>query len=294
MKTKKILVSGGLGQLGRSLSTIAEDFPRFILHCLPRAQHDVTDIEQIRESIDSIRPDYYINAAAYTEVDKAEENEELAYAVNSQGVYNISTICKERNIPIIHISTDYVYHNSMNRPLLETDQTNPHGIYATSKREGEKVLGAQGGTYLILRASWIYSAYRKNFVKTMQSLLTTRNSVDVVNDQIGCPCWAEELARDILRILLKDMHTGNLIEKNTGTFNYTQLGTASWYDIVVKMKDILNASTQINAVDTDVFPRAAERPSYSVMNLNKIQSTFEIGLRHWSYALQDCLRGMKK
>lgn len=294
MSKKNVLITGGMGQLGKSFQAVKTDFADLQLHPLSHSRVDITDRENIRNAINRTEADYVINAAAYTAVDEAEENEKLAFSVNCNGAYNISTVCAEAGIPLIHISTDYVYHNDLNRPLKETDPKNPKGVYARSKREGEKAIEGQQCDYIILRASWIYSEYKSNFVKTMFSFLKNHDKIQVVNDQIGAPCWADELASDILCIISGDMQSETLIKNNTGIYNYTQLGTASWYDIVVKMQAILGSSTVIEAVGTEAFPRPADRPAYSLMDVSKIRSTFDVSLRHWSHALRDCLVRMQE
>ncbi len=288
----KVLVSGGNGQLALSLLAVANGFPSLELHCLSKHNLDITDISQVRNRVREIQPAYFINAAAYTAVDDAENNIELAYAINEQGVSNIAQICEENEIPLIHISSDYVYHNGKNRPLRESDSTEPKGVYAQSKLAGEKSLQSINSAFLILRTSWVYSRYRKNFVKTMKGLLEKMEEVKVVNDQIGCPCWAEELAEVILSILHKDVETKGYIKNNSGIYNYTQLGTASWYDIVVALKRIIHSDTMVHAVGTSEFPRPARRPSYSVMSLDKFRQTFDLSLLHWTEALKDCVQDM--
>ncbi len=290
MKKIKLLINGGTGQLGQSFQAVANEFPDFILICPSRQEHDITDAPDIVGYLREVKPDYYINTAAYTEVDKAETEKEIAFRVNVNGVKNTATACKELNIPYIHFSSDYVYNNDVNRLLLESDSLNPAGYYAFTKRESEKVLTELGLAHLTFRVSWLYSPYRKNFVKTMYNLMQKNDAVNVVNDQIGSPCNTVDLARDILNILQRDSTEKDLIQRNSGIYNYTQLGTASWYDIVIEMKEILNLDTEVNAVDTDFFPRPVKRPAFSLMNLSKVQDTFGIKLRHWKEALRDCLK----
>lgn len=292
MTKLKIILSGGSGQVGRTFQAIAPDFPQFSLICPTHSEHDITDIDAIRQDVKKYRPDFYINAAAYTAVDKAEEEREKAYLVNETAVRNIATVCKENDIPLIHFSSDYVYHNDRNRPLLESDPTSPKGVYARSKLAGELAIQELLSSYLIFRISWVYSPYRNNFVKTMKRLLQDMETVKVVNDQIGAPCSASELAHDLFTILKRDAGSKQFIHRNSGIYNYTQLGTASWYDIVIEMKDILHLSTNVVAVKTQEFPRPAERPAYSLMDLTKVRKTFDLSLSHWKDALNACMKKM--
>lgn len=292
MHRVRVLINGGNGQVACAFNTVRKNFPQLEVLSLSRQEHDITmDSDRLRQAIAEISPDYYINTAAYTNVDMAETSgRESAQAINNIAVQQIATICAELNIPVIHFSSDYVYHNKINRPLLESDPLTPRGQYAYTKQQSEQYFQALDNPYLIFRISWVYSPYGKNFVKTMYQLLASRSEINVVNDQIGSPCYAMDLAQDVLSILLRDSLEGGILAENRGIYNYTQLGTASWYDIVIEMKEILNSKTQVNPVSTDFFPREAIRPSYSVMNLTKIKKTFNLDLRHWKKALVDCVK----
>lgn len=279
---QNILVTGSNGQLGRSIQEVANDFPDISFVFADKKVLDITKQGAVDDFFDRHSFDFCINTAAYTAVDKAEEEKDLAYLVNVTAVKYLAKACKKQGTKLIHFSTDYVYAD-YNRPLLETDDTNPLGIYSRTKLEGELVLRDILPDSCVIRTSWVYSPYGHNFVKTMLRLSKERKTLSVVYDQIGTPTYAPDLAVAILSILSKPENA----EKLSGTFNYSNEGVASWYDFAKAIFEITESSCQVIPITSDGFPTAAKRPFYSVLNKQKFKDTFGLSIRHWREALED-------
>lgn len=273
-----VAVTGASGQLGQSLKAVAGKSDDFTWHFASSAQADITDPENLRRFLSTVKPDFCINAAAYTAVDKAESEPERAKLVNVDGARNLAQVCRELNIKLIHISTDFVFDGEKNTPYREDDFTNPKGVYAQTKLDGEKAIAEIFTNYFIIRTSWVYSEFGHNFMKTMLRLASERESVNVVNDQIGTPTQALDLARTIISIIKSGKDA-------FGIYHFSNEGVTSWHDFAAEIFKINNANVKLGAIATSDYPTPAKRPKYSVLDKSKIKSTFGIEIRPWQDAL---------
>jgi dTDP-4-dehydrorhamnose reductase len=286
----KVLITGAGGQAGWELQRTAPvDLDLTALH---RTDLDITDQDAVMTIIRRNNPDLVINAAAYTAVDKAEEEADLAYAVNGDGAANIAKACKETGVRLLHISTDFVFDGNKAEPYLPEDEPKPMGVYGASKLQGEKsVMAETMGTAVVLRTAWVYSIHGSNFVKTMLRLMAEKDELNVVTDQIGTPTWARELAKVIWLIAEK--------KKMQGIYHWTDGGVASWYDFALAIQeealglDLLKKTIRIRPIGTAEYPTPAKRPAYSV--LDKTSIIEELGYKppHWRESLQKMLRELR-
>jgi dTDP-4-dehydrorhamnose reductase len=288
MKTK-ILIIGANGQVGSELRALSNDFPQFDYFFATRNEVNIYDLESIEMLFHDFLPNYCINCAAYTAVDKAETDEENAHLTNVTAVANLAINCQLQNVTLIHLSTDYVYHNGQNTPFVETDTTNPQGVYAATKLEGELTATDFYEQTMIIRTSWVYSAYGHNFVKTMLRLGQERENLNVVFDQIGTPTYARDLAKAMLNIIEKVEKKEVEKEKMFGTFHYSNEGVASWYDFAKVIFEQKNISCQVQPIVSADFPTPAQRPPFSVLDKSKIKTTFGIKIPHWQESLKEML-----
>jgi dTDP-4-dehydrorhamnose reductase len=286
---KKIIVTGSNGQVGSELRAIASEFSDFEFIFTSRTDFDMSSLESIEDFFHTHLPDYCINCAAYTAVDKAESESDLAQLVNATSVAYLAMNCKLMSVPLIHLSTDYVYHNGQNTPFREEDETNPLSVYAHTKLEGDLLALDTHLPTMVIRTSWVYSSFGNNFVKTMLRLGKERPELSVVFDQIGTPTYARDLATAILTILTK-------VEKGTidktdlhGIFHYSNEGVTSWYDFAKAIFVEKNIACKVNPIETSQFPTPAQRPPFSLMNKNKIKTTFQIEIPHWQESLKKML-----
>ena len=285
----KIVLLGAGGQLARAFEDqLRSRLWEFV--AISKEGLDICDENAVEKKLSLTKPDYVINCAAYTAVDAAEENEADAYRVNAEAVDSLSRICSEIQAVFIHFSTDYVYHNAINRPLIETDSCTPTSIYGKSKLAGESAIISNGGPHLIFRISWLFAPWGHNFLQTMHSLGRSRDTVKVVCDQIGAPTYAPDLSMSVLDIIEKLPRRDRA--SISGVYNLSQSGVASWYDFArsIILPDF--PDTEIVPVSTKEFPRPAPRPSYSVMNLSKVFKDFQIRPRHWEETVNDCLKAL--
>lgn len=282
----KILVTGANGQVGRELQVLAAQLPKQAFIFTNRGLLDITDADAVEKFFNEQEPAYCINCAGYTAVDKAEQEKDLAKAVNVTAVQHLAQQCHKHGTPLIHFSTDYVYHNSLNRPLREDDPTQPKGIYAQTKLEGEKAAMEAHSHSMIVRTSWVYSTFGHNFVKTMLRLGQERDQLRVVFDQIGSPTYARSLAQAVLKaIQLHQMGTVNQ-EKWHGIYHYSNEGVCSWYDFAKAAIDARGLDCQILPIETKDFPTPAQRPPFSLLNKAKFKAAFGLDIPHWQTDLQ--------
>jgi len=286
MAIKRISVLGASGQLGKSFQHLSHHFP-FEIEFYDRSQVDITQVADI----ENLSSDLIINCAAYTAVDLAEDESGEAYQINRDAVQNIAQHCKSRKIPLIHFSSDYVYHNSLRRPLKESDPTRPKGVYARSKLAGERKITAICDHYYIFRVSWLYGPFGTNFPKTMLRLAKTRDALSIVNDQIGAPTNTLDLAGMILQLC---SNPGMLSADLSGIYNYCNRGTTSWDEIA---RCIFAQSTDkaidVQSIPSKDYPTKAMRPRNSRLDLSKFDRTFGIEIRDWKSAMLDCLTFLK-
>jgi dTDP-4-dehydrorhamnose reductase len=274
-----ILVTGGKGQLGQALASISASHSELLFHFADSSEVDITDKNKLSESFDRIKPDFCVNAAAYTAVDKAESETDKATLINVDGAGNLAEVCNASNCTLIHISTDFVFDGQKQTPYTETDETNPQGIYGITKRLGEEAIEAASDKYFIVRTSWLYSEFGQNFMKTMLRLAGERDSLSVVNDQIGTPTYAVDLAEAIITIIKSG-------SQSYGIYHFSNEGSASWYYFAKKIFKINEVNIDLNPIATTQFPTPAKRPQYSVMDKSKIKSTFGITIKHWEESLK--------
>ncbi len=290
----KLLITGGNGQLGQELQALANQFPDFEFYSTARESLDISDDQQITQLFEKEQFDYCINCAAYTAVDRAEAEKELAEKINIKAVENLAAICARQEIPLIHFSSDYVYHGHQNHPYCEDDPTFPEGIYAVTKLAGEAAALQRHHQTMIIRTSWVYSAFGHNFVKTMLRLGRERDELRVVFDQIGTPTYAYDLAFAVLTILHKVEQQKVPAAALSGIFNYSNEGVTSWYDFALSIFELSGITCNVTPIESKDFPTPATRPFYSVLNKNKIKSTFALSIPHWRDSLQHCLERLPK
>lgn len=284
-----VLVTGANGQLGQALQYISSNYPdqsikkeqvkQIQFHFCSSADLDITKKDDVEAIFNTIKPNFCVNAAAYTAVDKAETEEEKAYLINVIGAKNLAEACKTFKTTLIHISTDFVFDGSKNKPYLEDDKTNPQGVYGRTKSEGEQKIIKILREHFIIRTSWLYSQFSNNFMKTMLKLARERNSLSVVNDQIGTPTHAVDLAEVIIKVILSN-------SKNFGIYHFSNEGSASWYDFAKKIFEINKIAINLKPIPTSEFPTPAKRPKYSVLDKSKIKSEFNISINSWEDSLE--------
>jgi len=284
----KVLVIGSSGQLASELKQLQNQFPHYNFLFTSQSDINIIDANSIRSVFDRFTPNFLINCAAYTAVDKAESESEQAFAINEKGVENIVLICEEYNCYLIHISTDFVFDGYKSSPYKEDDRTNPISVYGESKLRGEEAIQASGCDYTIIRTSWLYSSFGHNFVKTMVRLGKEKESIQVVSDQIGSPTYCADLAFLILSELEHfPKHRNNL-------YHYSNEGVASWYDFAYEVIQMNKLATKIKPILTSNYPTPAKRPTYSVMDKSKIKQDFNIEIPHWKESLAKCILQLRK
>ena len=280
---KKILVTGANGQLGQCLQKISSQFEEFEFIFTDSETLDITNKEEVNDFFWQNAPDFCINAAAYTAVDLAETDVEKAFLVNADGTENLAEACAENNAQFIHVSTDYVFDGENNLAYTEEDFANPLGVYGASKLAGDELALEVNPCSVILRTSWVYSEFGKNFVKTMLSLFATKVELNVVADQFGQPTNANDLAEAIMKIIKSEKIT-------PGIFNFSNLGRISWFDFAEKIAELSDAKIKLNAIETSQYPTPAKRPKNSVLDLDKISKTYAVPLKPWEESLEDCVQ----
>ena len=280
---KKILVTGANGQLGQCLQKISSQFEEFEFIFTDSETLDITNKEEVNDFFWQNAPDFCINAAAYTAVDLAETDIEKAFLVNADGTENLAEACAENNAQFIHVSTDYVFDGENNLAYTEEDFTNPLGVYGASKLAGDELALEVNPCSVILRTSWVYSEFGKNFVKTMLNLFATKEELSIVADQFGQPTNANDLAEAIMKIIKSNKIT-------PGIFNFSNLGRISWFDFAEKIAELSEAKIKLNAIETSQYPTPAKRPKNSVLDLDKISKTYAIQLKPWEESLEDCVQ----
>ncbi|WP_395066903.1 dTDP-4-dehydrorhamnose reductase [Flavobacterium sp.] len=281
-----VLVTGGNGQLGQALQSISGNYPEIDFVFCDSKSLDITNLNNIEQAFKQFKPNFCINAAAYTAVDKAESEPEKAALINVIGAKNIAEVCKEFSTILLHVSTDFVFDGSKTTPYTEEDLPNPTGVYGQTKLDGEKAIQETFDNYFIIRTSWVYSQFANNFMKTMLRLASERDSLSVVNDQIGTPTNAVDLAEVLISMILKT-HNSQLEICNFGIYNYSNEGKCSWYDFAKKIFEVNNISINLQSIPTTSFPTPAKRPSYSVLDKSKIKRVFGVEVDVWEVALNN-------
>jgi dTDP-4-dehydrorhamnose reductase len=286
---KKILVTGANGQLGNELQELASMYPQFLFFPTDVDTLNLCNKAEISSFLKKNPINYIVNCAAYTAVDKAEDDVEMCCKVNCEAVQNIAESAQEHT-RIIHISTDYVFDGTGKTPLKESDKTNPQSVYGKSKLAGEQILKQIKPESIILRTAWLYSSFGGNFVKTMIRLGKERDSFNVVNDQIGTPTYAADLAKAILDIIIWS-------EENSifpaGIYHYSNEGVCSWYDFALKIHELTGIPAgKVHPIPTSKYPTKAKRPMYSVLDKEKIKSTFQMTIPEWEKSLERMINNL--
>jgi dTDP-4-dehydrorhamnose reductase len=289
---KKILITGANGQLGNEIRTLTDDYSEFHFSFIDIEDLDLTDAGKVSGYIAENQFHYIINCAAYTAVDKAEEDEETACKINRDAVMYLAKAANKANAKIIHISTDYVFDGKADKPYRENQPVNPQSVYGKSKLEGENVLAMYCPESIIIRTAWLYSSFGNNFVKTMIRLGKEKDTLNVVSDQIGTPTYAKDLAKAVLDIICWIERKENL---PVGIFHYSNEGEISWYNFAVKIYELAGIKNcKITPVPTTAYPTKAQRPMYSVLDKHKITQTFQLKIPDWKTSLQRCINELTK
>ena len=279
-----ILVTGSNGQLGSEIKELSSQYA-YNFFFTDRANLDITVINALKEFIETNAINTIINCAAYTAVDKAEDDKENADKINHVVVQYLAEIAKEKNIHLIHISTDYVFNGKNDKPYVENDTTGPNGVYGKTKLDGENaMISINPSNSIIIRTSWVYSSFGANFVKTMLRLGKEKESLGVIYDQVGTPTYARDLAKVILDII------PNIKNEKVEIYNYSNEGVLSWYDFAKEIMRMAKLNCVINPIETKEYPTPAKRPYYSLLNKAKIKKEFNIKIPYWKDGLDECLR----
>jgi len=278
-----VIVTGANGQLGKELNAASVVYPQFQFVFLSKENLDIEQPEQVQQYFKKLMPAFCVNCAAYTAVDKAETDRDAAMQINADATGLLASVCKSFHTRFIHISTDYVFDGTATAPYREADPTNPVNYYGLTKLRGEQMAVANNKESLIIRTSWVYSEYGNNFVKTMIRLMKERECLNVVNDQLGSPTYAADLAKAILDIIT----ASNADSKNwaPGIYHYSNEGVISWYDFAVAIKTLTGSGCHINPIPTSAYPTPARRPAYSVFDTNKIKSSWNLVIKDWQSRL---------
>ncbi len=275
----KILVTGKQGQLGNALHELSENQTEISWKFTDRAELDITDSIKIQKFLKNVRPDWIINAAAYTDVDGAESNKEIAYKVNADGPYFLAKSALEIGAKLVHISTDYVFDGTKEKPYTELDETNPLQVYGKSKFEGEKKIRKTGVSGVIIRTSWLYGVHGNNFVKTILSLAEKKEEIYVVDDQFGSPTYVLDLASTIIELISKESFS------KMDLLHYSNLGEISWYLFAKKIIEISKIKCEIKPILSLNYNQIAKRPNYTVLSKNKILKRKKVNLTNWEESI---------
>lgn len=279
----KILITGADGQVGSEIKTVSKHFPKYDFFFAGKEDLSIADENSVHNFFQKFKPNYCINCAAYTAVDKAEDHTQLnkVTALNATAVGFLAKASNVYGTKLIQLSTDYVFDGNTTVPYNEKGVTKPMSVYGATKLKGE-LLAAQYTDAIIIRTSWLYSFYGQNFVKTMVKLLTEKTEIKVVNDQFGSPTYAADLTETILNII----NSGNWLP---GIYNYSNEGQTSWYNFAITIKNLIKSTCDIKPVPTSSFPTVAKRPSFSVLDKSKIKAMYKISIPKWEDSLKKCL-----
>ena len=276
---KKILVTGSTGQLGSELSVLAPSYPQYEWVFADRTQITLNNLEMLQSQLEAILPDIIFNCGAYTAVDKAESEKDLAFTVNHLAVELIAKYAKENSVKLIHVSTDYVFDGTSSIALDEEAETNPVNVYGESKLAGENACLKENPEAIIIRTSWVYSKFGNNFVKTMQRLMQERAEINVVNDQIGSPTYATDLAQVMIDIIESSKWI-------PGIYNYSNEGEISWYEFALSIKELGDYNCKVGGIPSSSYPTSAKRPSFSLLNKEKIRRVYNLEVPNYKESLK--------
>ena len=283
--TKNILVTGANGQLGMEFRLLEKSFPQYQFFFVGKEDLNICNPAEVSALFDNNEIAVCINCAAYTLVDKAEAEKDLAYAVNATAVATVAKECTRAGALLFHISTDYVFAGNGIVPYKETDPTHPINIYAASKLAGEEFVREYCKEAIIIRTSWVYSQYGNNFVKTMRRLMSEKKELGIVADQLGCPTYAADLAAAVMHII-------SIPLPPPGTYHYCNQGVISWYDFALAIKQITHSACKLHPIVTSAYPTPALRPHYSALDTSAFRQTFGIEIPKWKESLEICLAAL--
>jgi dTDP-4-dehydrorhamnose reductase len=290
--TMRIFVIGSEGQVARSLRELSKGVRGMEIRCSSRASIDISRPDSIEQALGDFTPDIVVNPAAYTAVDRAESEADLAFAINRDGAGNVARAAKRLNVPIIHLSTDYVFDGRKPGSYIEADPVNPQSVYGRSKLAGELAVAAANQQHVILRTSWVYAPFGSNFVKTMLRLASERDRLSVVDDQFGCPTYAPDIAKAIVSIALT-VKTRTWQSEFAGVTHLAGPDRTTWYEFARNIMQYCKAkgtrAAEVDPITTADYPTAATRPANSSLNCNRLQSTFNLRLPALPISLNDCL-----
>lgn len=281
----EVLVTGGKGQLASCISKAVDGLAGYNFNYVDLEDLDITDKSAVDKFFDQNEPTWCINCAAYTAVDKAESDIELAEKVNVDGAKYLAQASKTHNSKFIQISTDFVFNGSKGSIYAETDETNPLNVYGRTKLKGEHAVASEVDEHFIIRTSWLYSEYGHNFLKTMLRLGAERDSLNIVADQIGTPTYAGDLAGAIIKIIVSGSNA-------YGTYHYSNEGVASWYDFAKAIFDESGVECKVLPLKTEAYPTPAQRPAFSVMDKSKIKDTFDMEIPYWRDSLKKAIQSV--
>jgi dTDP-4-dehydrorhamnose reductase len=279
-----VLVTGASGQLGQAIQSMSKKFPEINFKFYNSLELNITDLGQCNTVFLKVNPNFCINAAAYTAVDKAESEPEKAHLINVEGPRNLAKVCKENNVILLHISTDFIFDGTATKPYTEVDIPNPTSIYGQTKLDGEKAIQAILEKYFIIRTSWVYSEFGNNFLKTMLRLGSERDCLSVVCDQIGTPTNAVDLAKAILKII-QNCTAEPILASSYGIYNFSNEVQCSWFDFAKKIFEIHEIKIDLRPIPTSSYPTPAKRPAYSVLDKSKIKRVFGVEVLEWEESL---------
>ncbi len=291
---KTVLVTGQNGQLGLSLKSLAAQHSQYQFTFTGRDELDLSCSDSITDYFEHNTFDLIINCAAYTAVDKAEEEQSLANAINHLAVKQLAEVTLQNNSILIHISTDYVFDGTSHKPYVENTSINPQNIYGETKLKGEQAIQAVACDAIIIRTSWVYSEYGNNFVKTMLRLGNERDQLNVIFDQVGTPTYAKDLATSILTIT-DSLNNGqtDFQQNKTKLYHYSNEGVCSWYDFAKAVFELSNTECTVSPIEAKDYPTPAKRPFYSVLNKAAIKQHYQLNIPYWKDSLQTCLKNLK-
>lgn len=283
---KKILVTGGNGQLGSELRLLAKVYTQFEWIFTDYRELDLCDLNNLESAVTKINPQIIINCAAHTAVDKAESELELSDVLNHKSVAVLAKWSHSNDCQFIHVSTDYVFDGTASTALNENAQPNPINVYGVTKLAGEQACLKENPNAIIIRTSWVYSSFGNNFVKTMSRLMQERDSLNVVNDQIGSPTYAADLAQAIMTILVHE-------NGQAGIYNFSNEGEISWFEFALAIQEIGQFDCNISGIPSSAYPTPAKRPQYSLLDKTKIKTTFGVEVPDYKESLKKCMELLK-
>lgn len=283
MSNMHIIVTGANGQVGKELRDLSGNVHNVNFTFLSKDDMPIENFELVRTLFSIRRPDVVINCAAYTAVDQAEQARDLAFLINGEAVGILAAVCNEMQCRFIHISSDYVFDGNATTPYRESDFTSPVNAYGASKLDGEEQAFRLNPDAIVVRTSWVYSSYGKNFVRTMVRLMNDKKEISVVDDQVGSPTYAADLAEALFAIAVSKAAPG-------GIYHYTNKGIISWYQFALAIAGLIKTDCIVHPIPSSAFPTPAKRPAYSVMDTSRLTETFGIQTKPWQKSLADCLK----